>query len=73
MSGGVAAIHVGAASESELKRRKEACDDAISATKASIEEGVVPGGGLSLLRLIPSLTAEEANCSGDEGTGLTNP
>jgi chaperonin GroEL len=71
LSGGVAVIHVGAASESELKSRKEAFDDAISATKAAIEEGIVPGGGLALLRLIPSLTAEEASCSGDERTGLT--
>jgi chaperonin GroEL len=70
LSGGVAVIHVGAASESELKSRKEAFDDAISATKAAIEEGIVPGGGLALLRLIPSLTGEEAKCSGDERTGL---
>ncbi len=70
LSGGVAVIHVGAASESELKSRKEAFDDAISATKAAIEEGIVPGGGLSLLRLIPSLAAEETNCGGDERTGL---
>jgi chaperonin GroEL len=70
LSGGVAVIHVGAASESELKSRKEAFDDAISATKAAIEEGIVPGGGLALLRLIPWLTTEEANCSGDERTGL---
>jgi chaperonin GroEL len=70
LSGGVAVIHVGAASESELKSRKEAFDDAISATKAAIEEGIVPGGGLALLRLIPWLTTEEANCIGDERTGL---
>jgi chaperonin GroEL len=71
LSGGVAVIHVGAASESELKNRKEAFDDAISSTKAAIEEGIVPGGGLALLRLIPAITAEEKMCSGDEHTGLT--
>jgi chaperonin GroEL len=71
LCGGVAVIHVGAASESELKSRKEAFDDAISSTKAAIEEGIVPGGGLALLRLIPTLAAEEGTCRGDEHTGLT--
>ena len=70
LSGGVAVIHVGAASEAELKNRKEAFDDAISATKAAVEEGIVPGGGLALLRLIPALDATENQYSGDERTGL---
>ena len=70
LAGGVALIHVGAASESELKNRKEAFDDAISSTKAAIEEGIVPGGGLALLQLIPAVTAEESACTGDEHTGL---
>ncbi|MGZ4898232.1 MAG: chaperonin GroEL [Candidatus Angelobacter sp.] len=70
ISGGVAMVHVGAASESELKSRKEAFDDAISSTKAAIEEGIVPGGGLALLRLIPSIEAEEQQSQGDERTGL---
>ncbi|MBZ5524496.1 MAG: chaperonin GroEL [Acidobacteriia bacterium] len=70
ISGGVAVIHVGAASEAELKNRKEAFDDAISATKAAIEEGIVPGGGLALLKLIPVIEAEEARTDGDERTGL---
>jgi chaperonin GroEL len=70
ISGGVAVVHVGAASESELKSRKEAFDDAISATKAAIAEGVVPGGGLALLRLIPGIDLEEKECEGDERTGL---
>ncbi len=70
ISGGVAVVHVGAASESELKSRKEAFDDAISATKAAIEEGIVPGGGLALLRLIPGIEAEEQESHGDECTGL---
>ena len=49
---------------------KEALDDAISATKAAIAEGIVPGGGLTLLRAIDAVAHEEANCDGDERTGL---
>jgi chaperonin GroEL len=70
LAGGVAVIRVGAPSESELKSRKEAFEDAISATKAAIAEGVVPGGGLPLLRLIDAIASEETGCSGDERTGL---
>jgi len=70
ISGGVAVVHVGAASESELKSRKEAFDDAISATKAAIQEGIVPGGGLAYLKLIPAIEAAEAKADGDERTGL---
>lgn len=70
LAGGVAVIRVGAPSETEMKNRKEAIEDAISATKAALEEGIVPGGGLSLLRLIDAVQAEEAKCAGDERTGL---
>ena len=70
LSGGVAVIRVGAPSEAEMKNRKEAIEDAISATKAALAEGIVPGGGLALLRLIEAVHTEEANCSGDERTGL---
>ena len=70
ISGGVAVIHVGAASEAELKNRKEAFDDAIHATRAAIEEGIVPGCGLALLRLIPPLEAEEKKVDGYERTGI---
>ncbi|WP_119422279.1 chaperonin GroEL [Desertibaculum subflavum] len=70
LSGGVAVIRVGAPSEAEMKSKKEALDDAISATKAAVAEGVVAGGGLALLRCIQAVAAEEANCSGDERTGL---
>jgi chaperonin GroEL len=70
LSGGVAVIRVGAPSETEMKNRKEAIEDAISATKAALAEGIVPGGGLALLRLIDAVQIEEANCSGDERTGL---
>ncbi|MDJ0637827.1 MAG: chaperonin GroEL [Paracoccaceae bacterium] len=70
LSGGVAVIRAGAPSEAEMKSKKEALDDAINATKAAVAEGVVPGGGLALLRCVPSIEAEEANAEGDERTGL---
>ena len=70
LAGGVAVIRVGAPSEAEMKSKKEALDDAISATKAAVAEGIVPGGGLALLRCIPALTQEEAACEGDERTGV---
>jgi len=70
LSGGVAVIRVGAPTEAELKSRKEAFEDAISATKAAVAEGVVPGAGLPLLRCIGVLEAEEARAEGDERTGL---
>jgi len=70
LAGGVAVIRVGAPSESEMKSRKEALDDAISSTRAAIAEGIVPGGGLSLLRAIDAIEREEARATGDERTGL---
>ncbi len=70
LSGGVAVIRVGAPSETELKSRKEAFDDAISATKAAVAEGIVPGGGLALLRAIPDVEREMEACQGDERTGV---
>jgi chaperonin GroEL len=70
LSGGVAVVRVGAPSEAEMKSRKEAFEDAISATKAAVAEGIVPGGGLALLRCIDALTQEEAGCEGDEKTGV---
>jgi chaperonin GroEL len=70
LSGGVAVIRVGAPSESEMKSKKEALDDAISATKAAVAEGIVPGGGLALLRAIDAVEREEGKCDGDERTGL---
>jgi len=70
LSGGVAVIRVGAGSETELKSRKEAFDDAISATKAAMAEGIVPGGGLALLRAIVQLEAEEGKVEGDVRTGI---
>jgi len=70
LSGGVAVIRVGAPSETEMKSRKEAFEDAISATKAAMAEGIVAGGGLSLLRAIDAVQGAESQCSGDERTGL---
>jgi len=70
LSGGVAVIRVGAPSEAEMKNKKEALDDAISATKAAVAEGIVPGGGLALLRCIGPIAEAEAQAEGDEQTGL---
>jgi chaperonin GroEL len=70
LAGGVAVIRVGAPSEAEMKSKKEALDDAISATKAAVKEGIVPGGGLALLRCIDAVAAEEVNCTDDEKTGV---
>jgi chaperonin GroEL len=70
LSGGVAVIRVGAPSEAEMKSRKEALEDAINATKAAVAEGIVPGGGLALLRAIDAVEHEEATAEGDERTGL---
>jgi chaperonin GroEL len=70
LTGGVAVVRVGAPSESELKSRKEAFDDAVAATKAAVAEGVVPGAGLSLLRAIAAVEREAAACEGDERTGV---
>jgi chaperonin GroEL len=70
LAGGVAVIRVGAPSEAEMKSRKEALDDAISATKAAVAEGIVPGGGLALIRCIDAVSQEEAQCDGDERTGV---
>jgi len=66
----VAVIRVGAPSEAEMKSRKEALDDAISSTKAAVAEGVVPGGGLALLRALDAVECEAPKCEGDERTGL---
>ena len=70
LAGGVAVIRVGAPSEAEMKSRKEALDDAISSTKAAVAEGIVPGGGLALLRCIDAVAQEEIKCEGDERTGV---
>jgi chaperonin GroEL len=70
LAGGVAVIRVGAPSEAETKTKREALDDAINATKAAVAEGIVPGGGLALLRCTEAVAEEETKCEGDERTGV---
>jgi chaperonin GroEL len=70
LTGGVAVIRVGAPSETEAKKLKEAFEDAISATKAAVAEGVLPGAGLALLRAIDAVDVEETRAEEDEKTGL---
>lgn len=69
LTGGVAVIKVGAATETEMKEKKMRIDDALHATKAAVEEGVVPGGGVTLFRGIHALSALKAD--GDESIGVT--
>ena len=69
LTGGVAVLKVGAATEVELKEKKHRIEDAVSTTKAAIEEGVVPGGGVALIRSIDAVEAVVASLSGDEATG----
>jgi chaperonin GroEL len=71
LAGGVAVIRVGAATEIELKEKKHRIEDAVSATKAAIEEGIVPGGGLALLRSRPAVDKLVRSLTGDEATGAT--
>ena len=70
LAGGVAVIRVGAPSEADMQNRKEAFDDAISAIRAAMSEGIVPGGGLALLRAAGALEAEAEKVEGDERTGV---
>jgi chaperonin GroEL len=67
LAGGVAVIKVGAATETEMKEKKARVEDALSATRAAVEEGIVPGGGITLLRAIPKVAS--LNLEGDEATG----
>src|SRR2546426_1046013 len=69
LAGGVAVIKVGAATESEMKEKKARVEDALNATRAAVEEGIVPGGGVALLRAADAL--DSLKLSGDEGTGVS--
>ena len=69
LSGGVAVIKVGAATEVELKEKKHRIEDAVSTTKAAVEEGVVPGGGVALLRAQTAIVDRAEKLEGDEATG----
>jgi chaperonin GroEL len=68
LAGGVAVIKVGAATETELKEKKHRIEDALSATRAAVEEGIIPGGGASLVDIIPSL--DEVEAAGDMAVGV---
>lgn len=68
LAGGVAVIQVGAATETELKEKKHRMEDALSATRAAVEEGIVPGGGTILINVLPAL--DELQAEGDELTGI---
>ena len=67
LAGGVAEIRVGAATETEMKEKKARVEDALAATKAAVEEGIVPGGGVALLRSMPAI--DKLELQGDELTG----
>jgi chaperonin GroEL len=69
LAGGVAVIKVGAATETEMKEKKARVEDALNATRAAVEEGIVPGGGVALLRAADAL--DSLKLSGDEGTGVS--
>jgi chaperonin GroEL len=69
LAGGVALIKVGAATETEMKEKKARVEDALNATRAAVEEGIVPGGGVALLRAAEAL--DGLKLSGDEGTGVS--
>jgi chaperonin GroEL len=68
LAGGVAVVKVGAATETELKEKKHRVEDALSATRAAVEEGIVPGGGVALINAVPSLDSVKAE--GDEAVGV---
>jgi chaperonin GroEL len=70
LSGGVAVIKVGAATETDLKKRKEAVEDAVSAAKAAVEEGIIPGGGSALIRARKALDKLREGLTGDEALGV---
>jgi chaperonin GroEL len=70
LAGGVAVIHVGAATEVEMKEKKDRIDDALHATRAAVEEGVVPGGGVALLRCRKALKSAIDEAAGDEKVGM---
>ncbi|MDX2004002.1 MAG: chaperonin GroEL [Meiothermus sp.] len=69
LAGGVAVIRVGAATETELKEKKHRYEDALSTARAAVEEGIVPGGGVALIRAIPAVKALIKDLEGDEATG----
>ena len=69
LAGGVAVVNVGAATEVEMKEKKLRIEDALAATRAAVEEGIVPGGGVALLNTVPSIKKLASSLKGDEKTG----
>src|SRR5690606_36973375 len=69
LSGGVAVLYIGAATEVEMKEKKDRVDDALSATRAAVEEGIVAGGGVALIRTIPAIEKVKGE-NEDENTGI---
>ena len=69
LAGGVAVLYIGAATEVEMKEKKDRVDDALHATRAAVEEGIVPGGGVAFIRAIESLAGEKG-INADETTGI---
>jgi chaperonin GroEL len=70
LAGGVAVVNVGAATETEMKEKKARVEDALHATRAAVEEGIVPGGGVALLRAVDSLDKVRSGARGDEKVGV---
>ncbi len=70
LSGGVAVIQVGAATETEMKEKKLRIEDALAATKAAVEEGIIPGGGVAYLNVMPKVSKLIESAAGDEKTGM---
>ena len=71
LAGGVAVIKVGAATETELKEKKHRIEDAVNATRAAVEEGVIPGGGTSLIAAVPAVEKLEGQLAGDVKVGAS--
>ena len=69
LAGGVAVLYVGAATEVEMKEKKDRVDDALAATRAAVEEGIVPGGGIALIRSLDAI-AKLIGDNDDETTGI---
>ncbi len=70
LTGGVAVVNVGAATEAEMNEKKARVEDALHATRAAVEEGIVPGGGVAFIRTIPALDEARKKCKGDEKIGV---
>jgi len=70
LAGGVAVVHVGAATEAEMKEKKARVEDALHATRAAVEEGIIPGGGVAPVRVMEAVEKARAKARGDEKLGV---